>query len=98
MVGGGEVAARKVEMLRRAEARVTVVAPELCAALSSLVAGNHARHVAGNYSALHLDDQALVVAATDSESVNEQVARDAQARGMLVNVVDRPALCTFETT
>jgi uroporphyrin-III C-methyltransferase/precorrin-2 dehydrogenase/sirohydrochlorin ferrochelatase len=95
VIGGGEVAARKVEMLRRAQADVTVVAPELCSALVEQHKNNAIRYISVQYSAAQLDGKALAVAATDDETVNERVAQDARARGLLVNVVDRPALCTF---
>jgi len=95
VVGGGEVAARKVEMLLRAQAEITVVAPTLNAALTGRVKDKSIHHISNQYSAKDLDNKVLVVAATDSEDVNERVAHDAKARGMLVNVVDRPALCTF---
>lgn len=95
VVGGGEVAARKVDMLRRANAQVTVAAPELSPPLAELARQKSIDHLAINYSSAQLAGMTLVVAATDNETVNEQVAKDARTLGMLVNVVDRPALCTF---
>ena len=44
VVGGGQVAARKVALLRRAHARVTVVAPQLCATLERLQARGELEH------------------------------------------------------
>ena len=95
VVGGGSVAARKVEDLLAAKAKVRVVAVEVCAKLQSLadrglISGEWRSYVAGD-----LDGASLAIAATDDESVNARVAADAQARNILVNVVDRPALCTF---
>ena len=95
VVGGGAVAARKIEDLLAARARVRVVAAEPCSKVRSMAAEGL---IAGHwrpYETLDLDGAFLVVAATDDETVNVRVAADAQARNVLVNVVDRPALCTF---
>lgn len=95
VVGGGKVAARKILTLRRSGAVVTVVATELCSELRQMQEAGEIRHVAQRYNAMPADQFVLVVAATDDETVNERVSRDAQARNIAVNVVDRPALCTF---
>jgi precorrin-2 dehydrogenase/sirohydrochlorin ferrochelatase len=92
VVGGGEVALRKAEGLAAAGARVRVVAPDICDALAA-VAGAELRREP--YSASALDGAALAVAATDDPQVNSRVAADARARGILCNVVDRPAECDF---
>jgi uroporphyrin-III C-methyltransferase/precorrin-2 dehydrogenase/sirohydrochlorin ferrochelatase len=89
------VAARKTDMLRRAGARVTVVSPDLCPALRDLRERGEITHVAKPFSPLQLDGMTLVIAATDDEDVNRAVAAGAQDRKLPVNVVDRPALCTF---
>jgi uroporphyrin-III C-methyltransferase/precorrin-2 dehydrogenase/sirohydrochlorin ferrochelatase len=95
VVGGGHVAARKVALLRRALAKVRVVAPELCDELLVLVQSGAVEHRAGEYRAADLDGAEVVVAATDDVTVNEAVSVDARARRIWVNVVDTPALCTF---
>ena len=95
VVGGGEVAARKVQMLLRAQARVTVVAPVPGEAVERLRDAGQVRHVPAAFSDVHLDEAILVIAATDEQPVNEAVHRTACARGIPVNVVDQPKLCTF---
>lgn len=95
VVGGGAIANRKAELLARAQARVQVVAPDIREDLSTLAAQSGGGVLRARYDAAQLDGKMLVVAATNDQSVNEQVSRDAQARGVLVNVVDQPALCTF---
>lgn len=92
VVGGGEVAHRKVSALRTAGARVTVVSPRFC---RRLAAEKGVRLVRRRYSADVLEGALLVVAATDSPRTNRQVAGDAEARRVLVNVVDVPRLCSF---
>jgi len=95
VVGGGSIAARKVALLRKAEAEVTVVAPELCDELSALVADGSINHQARMFAASDLDQCALVIAATDQRKVNEHVSELANALRLPVNVVDNPDLCSF---
>ncbi len=95
VVGGGAVAARKVGLLRRAGARVTVVAPELCDELARLCDAGALEHVAREFEEADLDTPVLVIAATDDEAVNRAVSEGARARRLPVNVVDNPALCRF---
>lgn len=95
VVGGGEVAARKVSLLRRAGARVRVVAPELDARLEGLRDRGAIEHLARAFEPGDVAGMALVVAATDEEAVNRAVSEAARASNIPVNVVDRPDLCTF---
>jgi uroporphyrin-III C-methyltransferase/precorrin-2 dehydrogenase/sirohydrochlorin ferrochelatase len=95
VVGGGEVAARKVALLRQAGARVTVIAPTLGNTLSRARAIDEIQHRAEEFSPGLLETSALIVAATDDREVNRQVYEAAQERNTPVNVVDTPDLCTF---
>ena len=95
VIGGGDVAARKAEMLQRAGAQVTVVSPEVNERLAAACSAGRMRHVAARFSPEHLEGMTVAVAATDDEAVNQQVAREAERRRVPVNMVDRPALCTF---
>jgi len=95
VVGGGEVAARKIELLLRAGARVTVVAPELSASLASLAAAGRLTHLAGEFQPQHLDGVRLAIAATDRHAVNAWVAHQAERRNVPVNVVDDRELSRF---
>jgi uroporphyrin-III C-methyltransferase/precorrin-2 dehydrogenase/sirohydrochlorin ferrochelatase len=95
VVGGGEVAARKVEMLRKAQARVTVIAPDLGENLKTLAQRGEIEHRAQRFASTDLDDAMLVIAATDDQRVNGAVHAAAIARRIPVNVVDQPKLCTF---
>ncbi len=96
VVGGGEIAARKIDLVLRAGARVNVAALELCPALERLAGEGRILHVEQPYDEqLLLQGITLVIAATDDAEVNRQVSEDAQALGLPVNVVDQPELCTF---
>ena len=95
VVGGGAVAARKVEQLLQAHARVRVVAPGLCAELMAF--RDHARieYRPVPFSPPQLEGALLAVAATDEPQVNAAVAHAARERGILANVVDDGAASDF---
>ncbi|HEU4663612.1 MAG TPA: siroheme synthase CysG [Dokdonella sp.] len=103
VVGGGAVAARKVDGLLRAGARVTVGAPALEPGLAALAADGRIRHRAGRYVDAWLDGERdaaadrcwLVVVATGDVALNRRVARAAERRRVLANVVDDAQLSTF---
>ncbi|HBM09004.1 uroporphyrinogen-III C-methyltransferase [Pseudomonas sp. Choline-3u-10] len=94
VVGGGEIALRKARLLSEAGAVLRVVAPEVEAQLSELVAQGGGQTILRGYLAGDLSGCVLAIAATDDEPLNEQVSEDAKALGMPVNVVDSPQLCT----
>ncbi len=95
VVGGGRVAARKVDLLRRSGARVTVVAPELSEELHKLVQSGDLEYIAARFAEQHLDGTTLAIAATNDHDVNAAVSNAARSRRVPVNVVDDPALSTF---
>ncbi|HXX94637.1 MAG TPA: bifunctional precorrin-2 dehydrogenase/sirohydrochlorin ferrochelatase, partial [Planctomycetota bacterium] len=91
VVGGGRVALAKARALRRSGARLTVVSPELSPGFKRL----EARHLRRRFRATDLAGQFLAIAATDDPRVNRSVHDQCRRRGILVNVVDVPELCTF---
>ncbi|MGH8131773.1 MAG: siroheme synthase CysG, partial [Steroidobacteraceae bacterium] len=95
VVGGGEVAARKVDWLLRTGARVTLVAPQLLPELAQRAAGGEFTHLPAEFSAAQLARMVLVVAATGDPQVNAAVSRAACERDIPLNVVDQPELSTF---
>ena len=95
VVGGGEVAARKAQQLLRAQADLTLVAPGASAEVQALAQQGKVRHEARTFRAQDVNGCALVIAATDDEQVNRDVAAAAKAAQVPVNVVDSPALCSF---
>ncbi|KGY13635.1 ferrochelatase [Vibrio tubiashii] len=98
VVGGGEVASRKVDSLIRAGADVTIVSPQIEEHLAKLVESNECRWVQGFYSVELLETKYVQVwATTDNPSLNHQVHRDAKQKGILVNVVDDLPYCDFIT-
>lgn len=95
VVGGGAVGERKVQDLLEAGARVTVVSPGLTPALAELASQGRIRYLQGDFSPEHLEGMVLVVGATDDPEVNAKVSAASRARGLWVNIVDAPELCTF---
>lgn len=93
VVGGGEVALRKARLLVEAGAVLRVVAPEIRDELREL-AGADAQLLQRGYQADDLDGVCLVIAASDDEALNARISAQAQARGIPVNVVDAPKLCS----
>jgi len=104
VVGGGPVAARKVRALLDAGARVTVVAPRISPDVEALAEVRAAPATAGRtlvalrrrrFLPSDLDDQFLVITATDDPSATRAVVDQARARGVLVNAADDPERCDF---
>jgi len=95
VIGGGAVAARKADALLSAGADVAVVAPELCDDLAARKAAGEIQHRCSSFQPADLDGALIAIAATDAPDVNAAVSEAARARGMLVNVVDEPELCSF---
>jgi len=96
VVGGGAVAARKVEALLHAGARPRVGAPELAPALRALADAGRIEWLPGRFTPDWLaEDIWLVVAATDDVAVNQITASAAEQRRLFVNVVDDAQLSRF---
>jgi len=95
VVGGGEVAARKVALLNQAGGEVTVIAPDLGDTLSRALAREEIKHIPSRFDPELLGHPQLIVAATNDPDTNKAVAKAANEINVPVNVVDTPDLCTF---
>ncbi|MEI6720697.1 MAG: siroheme synthase CysG [Betaproteobacteria bacterium] len=95
VVGGGPVAALKVEALMRSGARVSVIAPMLCPRLAELVMVGAVHHEARRFQPGDVVGAQIVIAATGDRSVNESVSSASKALNIPVNVADDAALSTF---
>lgn len=95
VVGGGQVAGRKVASLMEAGALVRLVAPELNPATAALLPHAQVEHLARPFAPADLEGAWLVVCATNIERLNRAVAAEAESRRVFVNVVDVPELCSF---
>ena len=95
VIGGGAVAAQKAKQLAACGARVRVVSPECGSGLKRLVRQRKVSWRPGDFKPEDLKGAQIVVAATDQQPVNEQVSRLAKRKGIWINVVDQPGLCSF---
>lgn len=95
VVGGGNVALRKVKALLEHGANVQVVSPSLCPELSQLAEEGAIQALQRSYKAEDLKGSLIAIAATDNAKTNESVAAEARQRGVLVNVVDDPQHSNF---
>ncbi|MFC1977077.1 bifunctional precorrin-2 dehydrogenase/sirohydrochlorin ferrochelatase [Chloroflexota bacterium] len=88
VVGGGQVAFRKVKTLLEHGAVVAVVSPDLCSELNQLAKSGQIRVLQRSYRAGDLQDAVIAIAATDDSNTNLEVAKEGRKRAILVNVVD----------
>jgi len=95
VVGGGQVAERKVLSLLECGARVKVVSPETSPGLKNLIARGAISYRPGGYRISDLEGIFLVIGATDREEVNRQISNDCLKLNLLVNIVDDPAKGNF---
>ena len=88
IVGGGVVAERKFALLAGSGADIRLVAPTVTAGLAVALAREKMQHLSGEFAPSQLESARLVIAATDDPACNRAIALAAEARGIIVNVVD----------
>lgn len=95
VIGGGDVAERKVVSLLSAGARVTVVSPEFTVNLYGMGEDGKILLIRRPYQEGDLKGAFLAYAATDEEDINKRVYMEGAKEGILLNVVDEPEMCDF---
>lgn len=95
LVGGGDIALRKARLLKRAGVGLTVIAHAIDDELRALLTDESDEMILGDYTVGLLQGKTLVVAATDDNTLHQQIHADAVAHNIPINVVDTPKLCTF---
>lgn len=95
VVGGGDVAARKIQLLMRAGAQIRVSAQVLCPMLTNIYHAGGLSWIGESFDPAMLDDVFLVIAATGNKKLNSIVAKCAEQRHLLINVVDTKQHCSF---
>lgn len=96
VVGGGEVAARKIRLQLLAGAKIVVVAPRLGSTIETEMQ-DQLQHLQREFIDSDIQGYRLITAATDNAEVNRRVSELARAINVPVNVVDEPKLCSFIT-
>ena len=97
IVGAGEVAARKLELILKSEASVTVVAPWMCDTVKSYADNPRVTLIEREFADTDLTEQQMVFVATSETDINQHIHDIAREKGILVNVVDNTPLCQFIT-
>ena len=97
IVGGGSVAERKLDLLVKAKADITVISLEFSDYIRDLAKTHNIRCVKKEYSNKILEENKynFVISATNDVSLNERVAKDCKKYNIIVNVVDQPEICDF---
>lgn len=95
VVGAGSIGLEKIEGLLACDGDVTVIAPEAEPAVVALADEGAIKWEQREYRPSDVEGAFMIIAATNDTDVNIAVFNDAEARGMLVNVVDVPPLCNF---
>jgi siroheme synthase-like protein len=95
VIGGGEVAERKIESLLGTEAKVVVISPEITARILVLAAERKIELHRRPYVAGDCDGAVVVFSATDDGGLNRSIFEEAHAAGALINTADQPDLCDF---
>ncbi|WP_114325696.1 siroheme synthase [Candidatus Colwellia aromaticivorans] len=97
VIGGGEVASRKIELLLKTTVNIIIMSKDVCASVERLINLHKLTWLKHNYQTGHFSHINLVIAATDETMVNKAIAEEASTLNILTNVVDQPELCTYIT-
>ena len=97
IVGGGSVAERKLDLLIKAKADITVISLKFSDYILDLAKNHSIKCIQQEYSKKILEDKKynFVISATNDVSLNERVAKDCKKHNIIVNVVDQPEICDF---
>ncbi len=95
VVGGGQVALRKVRALLERRANVEVISPDFCSELNELAESGRVQAIRRHYQVGDLHGALIAIAATDNSHINLRVADEAKKTAILVNVVDDPVSSDF---
>ena len=95
IVGAGDIAARKIELLGKAGTRITVIAEEIGSSVKAMQSSLNLEIRQKSFDESDVIGMRLIVSATNDRKTNEQVAAAAGQHHIPVNVVDNPDLCSF---
>jgi uroporphyrin-III C-methyltransferase/precorrin-2 dehydrogenase/sirohydrochlorin ferrochelatase len=95
VVGAGDIAYRKINLLLKSKASVVCVAKKCGIQVRELANNNKIQYIEKPFSKEDIKDKALIIAATNKDVLNTEIAKLAKKNNILVNVVDSPDLCSF---
>jgi precorrin-2 dehydrogenase / sirohydrochlorin ferrochelatase len=96
VIGGGNVGLRKIHALLSCGATVMVISPQVVSGIRALTEEGRVSWRRRGYLPGDLDGAFLVFAVTDNLAVQQQVAEEAERRGILLNIADDPERCDFQ--
>ena len=95
VIGGGDIALRKINLLLKAKAKVDCLSPLFCKGIKNLSKDGHITLINKSFDQTDIKDYSIIIAATDDSSVNSSISSIAQVKKIPVNVVDSPELSSF---
>ena len=95
IIGGGDIALRKVKLLIKADPKITVISKNVCSDLKELMKQHGHKIVIKSFQESDLKTPVLIIAATNNPKLNKRISTYAQQNNILINVVDQPKLCTY---
>lgn len=95
VIGGGQVAERKIRKLVRSEVFIKVISPNLTSTLKRLVKSGRIRWINRSVIVSDIKGADIIIAATSNAAINKNISRWAKKESILVNVVDQPELSDF---
>ncbi len=95
VIGGGDIALRKVKLLIKVKPKITLISKVICKELKEMLLEHNHKIIKKSFQEKDLENPILIVAATNNTKLNKKISIIAQQKNILINVVDQPELCTF---
>ena len=95
VIGGGQVAFRKIQSLLLYDVKITILSPNICKRLKALIKKNKINVIPRPYSKEYIKNYKIIFSATNKREINEKVFNDCKKENKLLNVIDVPELCDF---
>ena len=95
VIGGGDIALRKINLLIKAQAKVDCLSPLFCEGINNLSQNGDVNLIQKSFESDDIKDYAIIIASTDDSSVNALISKSAKKARIPVNVVDSPELSSF---
>ena len=95
VVGGGDIALRKINLLIKAQASVNCLSPLFCDGIASLSADKSVNLIQKSFEPDDIKNYSIIIASTDDSLVNSSISELAKKANIPVNVVDSPELSSF---
>jgi uroporphyrin-III C-methyltransferase/precorrin-2 dehydrogenase/sirohydrochlorin ferrochelatase len=95
VIGGGDIALRKINLLIKAQAKVDCLSPLFCEGITNLSQNGDVNLIQKSFESDDIKDYAIIIASTDDSSVNALISKSAKKARIPVNVVDSPELSSF---